>query len=96
MSEAGQVASSAGGGTVRRRGAKPSSGAKKPDTKTVRIQLHLGEQTVKRLNVHAALVGRNSSRVADKVLLDWLKKSGKGCDIFKDNATEEVTDPPDE
>lgn len=83
-------------GTVKRRGAKPSVSAKRSDTKTVRVQLHLGEQTAKRLAVHAALVGKNSSRVADKVLLDWLGKSGKGREIFNDSPTEEVTDPPEE
>jgi hypothetical protein len=49
--------------------------------------LHLGEQTAKRLAVHAALVGRNSSRVADEILAGWLGRFGKGREIF--------TDPPE-
>jgi hypothetical protein len=64
------------------RGAKPPSGAKQPATKTVRVQLHLGETTSKRLSVHAALVGRNASRVADEVLAGWLARYGRGREIF--------------
>ena len=67
------------------RGAKPPSGAKRSATTTVRVQLHLGEQTAKRLAVHAALVGRNASRVADEVLAGWLSRFGKGREIFTDH-----------
>src|SRR3954452_6300459 len=49
-------------------GAKTPGGARKPGAKTVRVQLHLGEQVTRRLDVHAALVGRNSSRVAEEIL----------------------------
>jgi hypothetical protein len=64
------------------RGAKPPGGAKRDGTKTVRVQLHLGETTSKRLSVHAALVGRNASRVADEVLASWLARFGRGREIF--------------
>ena len=84
MSEAGQVADSVRGGTVRHRGAKPSGSAKKPADKPTRLQLHLGESVVKRLNVHAALVGRNTSRVAEEILAAWLCRFGKGREIFGD------------
>lgn len=73
------------------RGSKTPGSAKRPETKTVRTQLHLGEQTAKRLNVHAALVGRNSSRVADEILSTWLGRFGKGREIFTDHLTEEVS-----
>ena len=66
-------------------------GAKKPADKSARIQLHLGEQTAKRLNVHAALVGRNSSRVADEILSGWLGRFGKGREIFTDPVDGEVS-----
>lgn len=92
MSEVSEVAGKPAAVAPRRRGAKPPGGAKRADTKTVRVQLHLGEQTTKRLNVHAALVGRNSSRVADKVLLSWLRQKGKGREIFPDDPTEELSD----
>jgi hypothetical protein len=65
------------------RGAKVPGGAKRPATGTVRSQLHLGEQTQKRLAVHAALVGRNASRVADEILLSYLSRHGRGREIFE-------------
>jgi hypothetical protein len=46
------------------------------------VTLHLGETTAKRLSVHAALVGRNASRVADEILAGWLGRFGKGRAIF--------------
>jgi hypothetical protein len=67
---------------ARRKGGKPQGGAKKPDTRTVRSQLHLGEQTVKRLGVHCSLEGRNASRVADEILSRWLARYGQGKEIF--------------
>jgi hypothetical protein len=66
----------------RHRGARAPGGAKRADTKTVRVQLHLGEQVAKRLNVHAALVGRNASRVAEEILLSYLSRFGQGREIF--------------
>jgi hypothetical protein len=79
---------------AKHRGAKPPGGAKRPDTRTVRCQLHLGEQTQKRLAVHAALVERNASRVADEILLSYLTRHGKGRAIF--DSPEEVGDPADD
>ena len=64
------------------RGAKTPSSAKRGSAKTVRLQLHLGEQVAKRLAVHAALSGRNQSRVTEEVLLSWLSRFGQGKEIF--------------
>jgi hypothetical protein len=75
----------------RHRGAKAPGGAKRPGTKTVRCQLHLGEQTQTRLAVHAALVRRNASRVADEILSSWLKRFGQG----RANFPEEESLPAD-
>ena len=85
MSEVSQEAGHRPAGTPRHRGAKAPGSARRSDTQTVRTQLHLGEQTAKRLAVHAALVGRNASRVADEVLAGWLSRFGKGREIFTDN-----------
>lgn len=68
--------------TPKRRGAVVSGGAKRPATKTARCQLHLGAETVKRLGVHASMVGRNSSRVADEILSRWLARYGQGRELF--------------
>jgi hypothetical protein len=83
------------------RGVKVPGGAKRPETKTVRSQLHLGETTAKRLAVHAALVGRNASRVADEILLSYLTRFGQGRAIFEaedqrgDHASVDTDDRPD-
>jgi hypothetical protein len=69
-------------------------GAKRADTKTVRSQLHLGEQTQKRLAVHAALVGRNASRVADEILSGWLARYGRGRELFDSPAGVDLDDRP--
>jgi hypothetical protein len=55
---------------------------KRPETKAVRQQLHLGEQVVKRLGVHCSLVGRDRSAVANEILGSWLARYGKGREIF--------------
>ena len=91
MSDVSQEAGHRPAGAARHRGAKPLSGARHHDTKTVRVQLHLGETTSKRLSVHAALVGRNASRVADEVLAGWLSRFGKGREIFTDPVGGEVS-----
>src|SRR5215471_18369067 len=77
------------------RGAKPPSGARHHDTKTVRVQLHLGETTSKRLSVHAALVGRNASRVADEILASHLARFGRGREIFDASEGAVESDPVD-
>jgi hypothetical protein len=46
---------------------------------------------VARLNVHAALVGLNSSREADRILSQWLRAHGQGREIF--DSPEEGRDP---
>ena len=90
MSEISQGAERLRAVVAKHRGAKPPGGAKGSDTKTVRVQLHLGEQVSKRLAVHAAVVGRNASRVADEILSGWLSRFGKGREIFTDDPTVEV------
>lgn len=77
-----QVTGKARGATPKHRGAKVSGSAKRQGTRTVRCQMHLSETVSKRLAVHAALVGRNQSRVADEVLLSWLARFGKGRELF--------------
>ncbi len=64
------------------RGAKTQGSAKRPSTKTVRVQLHLDETVAKRLAVHSALSGRNQSRVATEVLSSWLARFGQGREVF--------------
>jgi hypothetical protein len=68
-----------------RQSAKAPGGAKRQREHVTRVTLHLGEQTAKRLAVHAALVGRNSSRVADEVLLAYLCRHGRGKEAFGDS-----------
>jgi len=82
MREVSREAGRPAGVTPKHRGAKVPGGAKRPDTKVVRTQLHLGENTVKRLGVHCSLVGRNASRVADEILAGWLSRYGQGREIF--------------
>ena len=96
MSQTGIEAERVRAAVTKHRGAKSPGSAKRIDTKTVRVQLHLGETVSKRLSVHAALVGRNASRVADEILDGWLCRFGKGREIFTGTATGEVTDPPEE
>jgi hypothetical protein len=69
------------GGTAKQQAAKPSGGAKKSKRVTVRLQLHLGADTAKRLGVHAAMLGVDKSREADKILRRYLLDSGKGRDM---------------
>ena len=82
MSEAGKVASKPASVVSKHRGAKTPGGAVRQGVKTARTQLHLGEETVKRLGVHCSLVGRNASRVADEILSTWLGRFGKGREVF--------------
>ena len=83
MSETGQGAGERPAGvTPKRRGATVSGGAKRRGAKTTRLQLHLGETTARRLAVHAALAGRNQSRVADEILSSYLDRYGKGKELF--------------
>jgi hypothetical protein len=93
MSEASLVAGGSRTVTAKRQSAKPSGSAKRSDTKTARLQLHLGEQTVKRLGVHCALVGRNLSAEADRILLRFLTREGRGRDVFGEPATADPIDP---
>jgi hypothetical protein len=81
----------ASGGTVRRKGAKPSRQAKRPDGKVARLQLHLPEEVVKRLGVHCAMKQTSWSAEAAEILLRYLKESGKGREAFKDNPAVEVS-----
>jgi hypothetical protein len=86
MQENGLVAGQSRGVTPRRQGARVSGGASRAAGKTVRIQLHLGEQTARRLAVHSALVGRNQSRLADEILIGYLGRFGRGREIFEAEA----------
>jgi hypothetical protein len=80
---------------ARHRGTKLPGDAKPPATVTVRVQLHLGETTSKRLSVHAALVGRNASRVADEILTGYLARFGRGREIFESSEEAAKDDPGD-
>lgn len=90
MSDVSQEAASKAAIEPKRRSAKAPGGAKRAADKTVRLQLHLGESTVKRLGVHCSLVGRNQSREAERILIRFLAREGKGRELF-DNL-----DPDDE
>jgi hypothetical protein len=91
MSEVSLEAGHRPAGAARHRGGRPPGSARRPAAGTVRTQLHLGEQTAKRLAVHAALVGRNASRVADEILAGWLARFGKGREIFTNPVGGEVS-----
>ena len=96
MSQADQVADSVRGVVSRHRGVKAPDGAKRGPGKQVRLQLHLGEQTVKRLAVHAALSSRNQSKEAERILdCAWLIKSGKGREMFPSDPSADDSDPSD-
>jgi hypothetical protein len=97
----GKVSGEAGrpaNGATRRPGAKAQGGGRGP---TARQQFHLGAETVKRLGVHAALVGKDRSRVVEQVLSSWLRREGKGRELFgavnPDDRSREATEiNPDE
>jgi hypothetical protein len=95
MSDVSQEAGRRPAGAAKRQNTKPPGSAKRSDTKPVRMQLHLGGQTAKRLNVHAALVGRNASRVADEILASYLTRYGQGREIFDTSAEAAENDPGD-
>jgi hypothetical protein len=80
--EDGSEAPRRGGVSAKRNGAKPTGGAKRPHTKTVRVQLHLGATTAERLGVHAALCHQDKSKLADTILTGWLARYGKGKELF--------------
>lgn len=91
MSEVSQEAGRSPAGEAKRRSAKPPGGARRKAEKTQRLQLHLGENTVKRLGVHCSLVGRNQSREAERILLRYLSRDGKGRELF-----DQPDDDPDD
>lgn len=95
MGRASKVADQPAVVVSKHRGAKTPGSAKQPATKTVRSQLHLGENTVKRLGVHCSLVGRNASRVADEILNGWLSRFGKGREIFDSPDSVDIDDRAD-
>lgn len=82
MQESPEAGKRPRGGTAKRQSAKPSGSAKRPGAKTLRVQLHLEEQTVERLRVHTALSHRNDSSVVGEILLSWLARYGKGRELF--------------
>lgn len=79
-------------GTTKRQGAKSLGGTKPAVAKTTRQTLHLGEQTVKRLGVHATLVGRDRSAVANEILSMWLCRFGRGREIFESPGSVDLDD----
>ena len=95
MQEASTEAGRRSVGTARNQGSKPRGSARRGGVKTTRVQLHLGSETARRLAVHCALVARSSSLVADKILLSWLKKDGKGGQIFDQANGIDVADTED-
>jgi plasmid stability protein len=78
----------ASGGSVRRKGAKPSKAAKPPGGKVARLQLHLPDSVVKRLGVHCAMKGTSWSAEAARILLQYLAREGRGRELFKDDSSE--------
>jgi len=80
--EDGKEAGSKPAGEPKRRAAKAPGSASRQRGKTVRVQLHLDEMTVKRLGVHCALVSRNQSAEAGRILLSYLLQHGRGQEIF--------------
>ena len=80
--EDGSAAGKQPAGEARRRSAKSPGGAKRGGEKSQRLQLHLGENTVKRLGVHCSLVGRNQSKEAERILLRYLTREGRGRELF--------------
>lgn len=84
MSNDGSEATSKAAGETKRKSTKSPSGARRAADKSVRLQMHLGESTVKRLGVHCSLVGRNQSREAERILLRFLSREGKGRELFDD------------
>jgi len=91
--EDGSTAGNKPAGEARRRSTKPPGGAKRGAEKSQRLQLHLGEKTVQRLGVHCSLVGRNQSREAERILLRFLTREGKGRELFDQPGD---VDPDDE
>lgn len=89
MSDVSQETASKAAVEPRRRSAKAPGGAKRPAEKTARLQLHLGESTVKRLGVHCSLVGRNQSREAERILLRFLAREGRGRELFDNPAPDD-------
>lgn len=82
MSEVSKEAGRLPAGEPRRRSAKAPGSAGRRSGKTTRLQLHVGEETSKRLGVHCALVGRNMSAEVDRLLLRFLAREGKGRELF--------------
>jgi len=88
-SEAGRIPARAAG----RKAARPQESARQPAEKTTRIQLHLGEQTVKRLRVHCALAARNESKEANRMLLRFLTGEGWGRELFAEKTPDSIPTP---
>jgi hypothetical protein len=86
--EDGSAAGRGPAGEGRRRGAKPPGGVRRGAEKSQRLQLHLGEKTVQRLGVHCSLVGKNLSKEAERILLRYLTKEGRGRELFGELAGE--------
>src|SRR3954452_21695026 len=66
----------------KRQGAKVTGSGRRPATKKLRVQFHLGETLIERLGVHASLAHADKSRVVEEVLGAWLGRFGKGRELF--------------
>jgi hypothetical protein len=84
MASNGGAGKRAGGGTAKRRAARPYLGWKNPGAKKQRVQYHLCKQTVAWLGVHCKMVERNESSLVEEILLKWLKDKGEGRVLFED------------
>ena len=77
-----------------RSGSTQGSGSKRT-TKTVKVTLHLGEETYKRLGIHAVCVQRDKSNVAEEILGKWLRRFGRlGSELSVSPESEGDDAPP--
>jgi hypothetical protein len=59
-------------------------GLKKPGECTRKISLSLSQDTIQRLSVHAAHLGKQRGKVADEILRPHLTRHGRGRAAFID------------
>ncbi|WP_422923758.1 ribbon-helix-helix protein, CopG family [Singulisphaera sp. PoT] len=80
----GGGASRSNGNAANARTLKASKPSKRPRGKSVRLQVTLPEETVKRLGVHSALAGVDQTAIVEEILSKWLKRYGLGRVAFGD------------
>lgn len=63
---------------------KPTRGgsARRPEARKLRVQWHLGAETVERLGVHCSMAHRNPAAMVDEILGNYLRRHGKGREAF--------------